>query len=170
MLGYHLDTARSLKEGTVIGPYTNYADLGKWGISVFRFLDSIKDPVHILPHQAIALLERDVEHVRLTRFPDKPSRLCSLFAARTLDELVMQWIPKLVKAEPVVWEVESQGVGSLHDAAWLDGLNIVVEVPPADTGPDFERICKYWEGCFSSAPLPELLLPLPCRVVRRVTL
>lgn len=29
MLGYHLDTARSLKEGTVIGPYTNYADLGK---------------------------------------------------------------------------------------------------------------------------------------------
>ena len=186
MYGYHVSTCTDLHRlstlqripmndvlfsfvHTTFSSYHFPYGLGQWGYRVLSTLSTIKNPECLNNSQKLALLERDIEYVRQSNYPHLPSRMECLFASETLEEAKAVWSPALRKTCSV-FRVTSQMNGILCDASLLDGMVVTVETGPFERPRDFERICQYWDGCFSPSPKPELLLPLPCAVLSRYAL
>lgn len=112
------------------------------------------------------------ELIRQLHFPNAPSRLNSLYASETLEQ-ALQWKNLWCKyfdnkegqIAKSLWEIGYETDAQLYDAKWLDYL-------PCKNSKEFSYLIKlenaqhYWQHDFSPAPLPELLIPYPVKVIR----
>lgn len=117
------------------------------------------------------IIELTFELVRQLHYPNAPSRLTSLYASKTLSQ-AEQWRKTWLKnfgnsqvdTAQSLWEIQFEADAKLYDAAYLN-------VPP-DAGFSYlmqlEHAHKYWSGTFSEDPLPELLVPLPATIIRKI--
>lgn len=185
MTGYHIDTCHHIQKPGIIYDLSFPGDLPEpcraevalahpegvsfWGYRCYSSAYEARFLQNLTISHKIALVEMDIEQVRRNRYPFRPSRFASLFAAPSVDVLFRCWLPLLGSLHPA-WEIRSKEDGCLLDAALLDGLSYLAGASPSDRQYSIERICKYWEGTFSSSPLPELLLPMPCESVRLLSL
>lgn len=116
------------------------------------------------------MIEMIAELMRRLKYPQRPSRFQSLFAWQTLEDAHRfagpSKLPRPDNANPAfaVWEVDTMGPGETFasdmkllslGACWLDA---------------FIHIDAYWHQDYSSDPFVEVLLPLPVRVIRQVTM
>lgn len=98
------------------------------------------------------------EVVRATRFPDRPSRLQSVFAFRTRRE-VEAFLDRFVDSSYAVWRVEAE-------RSFVADMNLVDATDYAD---GIRRASTYWRGeTFLDDPLWEVLLVPPVTVVEAV--
>ena len=98
------------------------------------------------------------EAVRQARFPSLPSRLQSVFALRTLDD-VAAFVDEMADGTCSVWEVEAER-GLIADMNLVDAENLADGLYRAD---------HYWRGeTVHDDPLWEVLLVPPVRVLGAV--
>ena len=131
------------------------------GISVhgIRYLSSVRPDDYNNDHT----IESIFELVRQEHYPDQLSRFQAFFACPTI-ESAMQWSKKLKSVE--LWEIEAIETPIAYDARFLTmsndrGFSLIRTINNAH---------QYWRHKMTSEPLPELLLPLPLRINRRVPL
>lgn len=110
------------------------------------------------PEQQIMLeREADFEEVRRLHFPDKPSRLQSLFGFATLDDVTrLRRIRSLHDAR--VWQVEA-GEVFVGDMSLYEGYTI---------GHFKEVATRYWAGEKTPEPFFEAVMKLPVQVIEQV--
>lgn len=184
MIAYHLDRRGRLSPGMTIDkivcentfglPY-----LSNWGASVSRVPEQLG--LGILDASAFSCLnmyniEIQAEHIRKSNFPHLPSRLSSFYGVSTQEEL-LAWLDVLGRTENArVFEVSYSGDAPKLDAAFLN-LSATNDPFLPEALPDLckrsqkiqDNLACYWNGAFSAAPLPELLLPLPVAVLREIS-
>lgn len=98
------------------------------------------------------------EAARLARYPDRPSRLQSVFALESLDD-VDAFVDRFVESSCDVWAVEA-------DDAFVGDMNLVDAEDLADGLSNADR---YWRGgAYNDDPLREVLLTPPVTVVENV--
>lgn len=122
------------------------------------------------------LIEIVFELIRRHSFPDAPSRLTSLYASQTLEQSELWrnlWNQNFRhmsnQTAHTLWEIEYETNAKLYDAAWLDAATKDGKKEPVLSYLSLmESAHQYWSGAFTSAPLPELLIPFPASVIRRL--
>ena len=137
-----------------------------------------KHGVHYLLHKesdrTAVEIELILEYVRSIVFPNKPSRFCCLFAVKEKESL-NQWV-EYWKGDFNVVEIEADEFYEL-DASWFSKPSITEHLLTAtmsnlnsihlqSVAPTIEEAVRYWYGIRSNVPLMEVLIPLPCRVLK----
>lgn len=122
------------------------------------------------------LIEIVFELIRQYSFPDAPSRLASIYASQTLEQAELWrnlWdenfghIPSQTAC--TLWKIEYETSANLYDAAWLDTATKDGEKKFVLSYLSLmESAHQYWSGAFTSVPMPELLIPFPASVLRRL--
>lgn len=91
------------------------------------------------------------ENIRLSEFPEAPSRQRCIWFTRTLDQ-ARQW-PPIMKFQPGThWIVKLRASGTALD---VDGRLLAAESEPLPAWYDMAR--RYWRGEMSADPWPEVL-------------
>lgn len=130
---------------------------GNWGRAVKAYRSGFGDP-------SVAFRERALEDIRLSEFPDKPSRLAVVFTIENLDDMLGYW--SAFNPTSIVYEVETVDENSkTHRAPWVFDFNDH-RMFYFDGAADMARI--YWHG--STEGSFETLIGGPVKVVRRVTM
>lgn len=178
MIAYHLDRSNSLQEGmclSLIEPHVpidastvncyGVDKVSSWGNQCCHLLQPnfvsggvTLDTLHSLQIELFA------ETIRKKFFPEKPSRFKSIFAVKHLSDFKLweQYLP--INQNSSIFEIEYDPLKCIElDARHLRGG---VDCDPIIMS---QYSTSYWSGNFSSSPLPELLIPLPVIVGRRVS-
>ena len=104
--------------------------------------------------KGIWMFEIVFEYVRLSRFPNKPSRYQSLFAFESPDD-----IAKVPYLGAPVYLIEASNY-SMHDMNWFEGSSDELSI---------SRLMflakKYWSGARTDKPIMEVLVCPPAKVV-----
>lgn len=174
MIAYHLDRCQTLKANSEIHLLNTHADplnatvklygfdmVSHWGKQIYDFhLNRVVSLEHLNSFQ----IDLTAETIRQSFFPDAPSRLKSLFAVRKLSDFKL-WKKHLpISPESHIYEVEFDSSKYIElDASFLKGG---VGYNPFIMN---AALMKYWSGQKSNSPLPELLIPLPVFIGRRIT-
>lgn len=125
------------------------------------------------------LMENFFELVRRSYFPDKTSRFCTLFALETPDE-ISKW--EQFNENMPIFEINTDIPGQKYDANLLYGgtcffcdnrvINDVFHYTQTIQGYspalNLDFAFKYWNQELSGNPKPEILLPLPITIGKRV--
>ena len=173
MIAYHVDRGHLLEAGQVIELCTfpnqpqhinvlahNLALKGFTELSRFG-MNMISGKWEDVKNVTSGTIEDLFESYRLLFRPDAPSRLQSLFAVKQLSDLEL-WrhvFGKETNGAPI-WKVECDSSSVFEfDARYLEGGFL------SSFDVNLKNAQKYWTGAFSRNPLPELLLPLPVKVV-----
>ena len=208
MVFYHIDHQCRLKPGLLIVPDAGIVFRERWPdemcLSVYQtFPDGLSNfgVRALLPtsKQDVAsqhTLEFILEMVRLRSFPEKPSRLSSLFGMRDWRASSERWIERLEADASTfhVFECESDSIYTV-DASFLDSPRSAgtasASASQAEPLPGIDpswlsfpaallhAARQYWLSCRPldelsaeipehSARLEELLVPGPVRVIRQV--
>lgn len=122
------------------------------------------------------VIEMIFEQVRRLHFPNAPSRFTSLFAAKTIED-AEQWSDLLCghygnaygQVPQSIWEVEYETDAKLYDASLLNVDPSLVEDGSFSCFLTLDNANRYWSGELTGICLPELLIPPPVTVVRRLT-
>lgn len=129
-------------------------------------------PQHLTSPAAYeSIAEIVFELVRQKDFPESPSRLSSLYASETITH-AEQWLQHFKgtffhqrsQLPLSLWEISFKSNARLYDAKLLD-------IEPDDCFsylPLLEHAYRYWRGEMTPSPLPELLIPYPVLVVRKI--
>ncbi|MFA0190474.1 DUF2441 domain-containing protein [Vibrio lentus] len=112
-------------------------------------------PLSLAPH--IPVMEGIFELVRKQEFPERPSRMQSVFAWCTEDEAMTY--RALNGNEVSIYEIES-------DEAFIADQNLLYLGTSIAGATEFAR--KYWSGERSNNFKPEAIIPLPTLVGRKV--
>ena len=115
-----------------------------------------------------------LEYVRAVLLPDMPSRFCCLFAVKE-KRTINQWL-KYWNTDFNLVEIETDKFYEF-DASWFSRHSITEPLLTAtmnnlnsihlqSIAPTIEEAVRYWCGIRSTLPLMEVLIPLPCRVVK----
>lgn len=106
-----------------------------------------------------------MECIRANYFPQYLSRLQCLYAVEEIKELE-PWSEFFSKNGASIWEVESNSESiKKFDAR---NLRTAFLTDPSDLSQKFKYAFNYWNLSPTTSPLPEVLLPFPVRIVRRV--
>jgi len=147
------------------------ADWYESPLSTVDITKSIKKP-------SIHITEYTFELIRKLKFPNMPSRMTSLFALKSLDDL--QYWPELTASEYSIFRLEVDEIPKEVDASFLkSGLSqIFIDNPYHSEDTQFsqafladknwENAIQYWSGEFSNDPRPELLVSLPVKVLDKM--
>lgn len=191
MIVYHADTHCCLQEGQILNlnpALTPIYHLYPNGVS------SYADRAFLKPEneaqQAMQIIDTVFDYVRCIHFPDKPSRFTSVFASACLEDS-RTWLEEIaggsvedthgclstsISGIPI-YEVEGSSV-YIADARFLDCGNVLQDTP-FSLSTLFPFALAYWQSVQlvdiarlgsmrQSYRKPELLLPPPVRVLRRV--
>lgn len=174
MIAYRFDRSGSLKENSTLNLIPTGASIEDPTISLYGFdfvsawgnscYKSLTTPPSVASFGSFNSLSIDLqaEAVRKALFPNKPSRFKSIFAVKQLSDF-SAWKDILhINSESSIFEIECTSAVEL-DAYFLRG-GISSDPFVSD-----DLLIKYWSGEKSSSPLPELLIPLPVIVNRRLT-
>lgn len=123
-----------------------------------------------------AIQEYTFELVRQLKYPQMPSRLASLYALESLDELYNYW-DVLHRGDYTIYEIEYEQAVKLDASLLLPGY-IFNDVPEESKdqvlahtfspGLNWKSANAYWSGSFTEQPKPELLIPFPVKILREV--
>jgi hypothetical protein len=164
---YHLDRAGKLVIGMIIHlhkfanePESEAAhDLNVlYPNGVSRFGAAILSGRSINLTSLLREREKRLEEIRLSDYPDCPSRFTTFFACRTVEEA--QGFRTLVGSfESKIWKIEGQD-GLVKDMNFLQGrTRLALEI-------DGHR---YWRGHASNNPFWECLVPHPVKVIELIS-
>lgn len=190
---YHIDRSGLLNEGQTISTNQSFIpnnDYGKLliekffpnGVSkhgehylndnVYMFQPNFSLVDNILKSNTINSIyfaEYTFELVRRLYFSTELSRYTSLFALENLEELNL-W-SELKSGEYRIFEIVTNNTYSTFDANFLKG-GLCVSKNPLYQGfspsINFNQAFSYWSKEKSNNPKPEVLLPLPLTIGRRV--
>lgn len=181
MIAYHIDRNNSLHEGQILDLYPCSNSEGEHqlellGLSLIShfaknevsYIDKqpSRMPIHINDINSF-IIDRYCEIVRATYYPNYISRFQCIFASETLVDLKL-WCNyfKIDKATNI-FEIEYNPQTALKfDAKLLrggigsNGIEQIINNQSA--------AFNYWSGNFSKNPLPELLIPLPTKVLKKI--
>lgn len=175
MIAYHLDCQGVLKEGSTLSLITTDADpncptmklydffsVSNWGKRCYEYLVRSM-PITDYSSTNSVQIDLQVEICRQNYFPDKPSRFKSIFAVKQLSDLKLWSNILSINPSSAVFEIEYDPASSAElDASFLlGGID-------ADPIKYLTMQYKYWSGEMSDSPLPEILIPLPTIVRRRL--
>ncbi|MEZ2829047.1 DUF2441 domain-containing protein [Serratia liquefaciens] len=165
---YHADRHSLMSEmSTILPMYNNTSKFGNFYIPRFQSLD----PKITMdgPTQRELLLE----NIRAVQFPQQPSRLSCLFAANTIPDakaFALSIVPTPSHSIRIFEVFASKFV--ILDSIWLD-------YDTADMETRIQYYKQYWWATISQhtpatyerkAPMLEVLLPLPVRMGRIVSI
>ena len=140
-------------------------------LSTIDMTKSIKKPSRFITEYTFELIRR-------LKFPNMPSRMTSLFALKSLDDL--QYWSELTANEYAVFQIEVNELPVEVDASFLSaGLTqIFIDNTPFFQDVQFsqafhpsenwENAINYWSGELSDDPKPELLVPFPVNVLNKI--
>lgn len=124
-----------------------------------------------------AIQEYTFELIRQLKYPQMPSRLASLYALESLDDLYNCW-GVLHQGDYTIYEIEYEQQAVKLDANHLRSGYIfpsVSEEAKSQTlahmfspGLNWMSANAYWSGNFTEKPKPELLISFPVKVLREV--
>ena len=111
----------------------------------------------------VAFRERVLEDVRATEFPEKPSRLSVCFLLPSLEE-ANKYRDHPERRSSIIYEVEpTTEPSTIHEGDWTMSL----PEPDKTYFDGMSRFARqYWAG--QTFGNPEILLPVPVRIVRCV--
>jgi hypothetical protein len=116
-------------------------------------------PANFVPADPIK--EAIFELIRRSEFPDKPSRMQSMFAWQTMDE-ALNFIQNYGNNQNCrIFEIESDSGVVLDMGLLLLGGQVMGA---------YELARRYWSGEIVPGHASEVLIPLPTRVGREITL
>lgn len=180
MFFYHMDSAHSLSEGMVLGTQRIRDKTGGQAINILannlplkgiyevsHFGQCMIDQSATTYYQALTntLVEDFFEFVRQLSFTNQPSRLQCLFAVKCVED-IKAWSGLLKREDPWVWRIECPMEKAMeHDARLLLG-----DLRRENLAMQFRLAESYWSGIMVEQSLPEILLPLPVRVLERICL
>lgn len=176
MIAYHLDCDGVLKENSTLSLLATDANPNLPEIKLYGFLsvsnwgqrcyEALVSPTTLADYHSINSLQIDLqaEVIRKIYFPDKPSRFKSIFAVKELSDLKL-WANILpINQSSAIFEIEyDPSVSTELDANFLMGG---IDANPVEL---LSTLCKYWSGEMSDSPLPELLIPLPAIIRKRLS-
>lgn len=170
MIFYHIDRCCSLLNQTKIelSPFETkvlygsvFNNLSVHGNLYFRDLDRLNISRDI---------ELTLEYIRVCKYPSMPSRFQSLFASRTIEESTF-WIKFFPNNAPFGLITIDTDNYQIFDCSWI--------TPQQGMNPDIQTRCKpfslggmcdianaYWSKKVSNKPIMEVLIPLPCKIVK----
>ena len=170
MIFYHIDRCCRLLNQTKIelSPFETkvlygsvFNNLSVHGNLYFRDLDRLNISRDI---------ELTLEYIRVCKYPSMPSRFQSLFASRTIEESTF-WIKFFPNNAPFGLTTIDTDNYQIFDCSWI--------TPQPGMIPDIQTRCKpfslgcmcdianaYWSKKVSNKPIMEVLIPLPCKIVK----
>ena len=167
MLFYHIDKHRALSKTGAILPFSNkphpwgsiFTELSSHGINYFVSQNK-------LTHSCV--YEMVLEYVRAVKYPQYPSRFHCFFASRDLRP-AMFWARttqdpfNLVTIEASAWNE--------FDCSWFTlQKDTIVKIPNNcdlnSMAALAELANKYWQKLRTNTPILELMIPLPCEIVK----
>ncbi len=172
---YHLDRTHSLKESQILdlvpldhkkiydfkNPLTN-----NLLVSGFNAVSFFMSNLCNLPYPNHSCgIEVKAEGVRRARFKSKPSRITSMFGVSQISDLE-KWRKIFYETKSPydnrkmpIWKIECESCSEEFDASFLRGRYY-------DWNHDeIESLINYWSGIKSYDFLPEVLIPLPVKVI-----
>lgn len=176
MIAYHLDHCNKLQEGECLllteSPHLvgdpvadlyGFDKVSYWGKRCYEYL-RFGPQITTLDMLNSSQIDLQAEVVRKNWFPSMPSRFKSIFAVTQLSDFNF-WVKFLsITPNSNIFEIEyDPSKCAKLDASFLKGG---IDCDPMRT---FPILSQYWSGEMSSSPLPELLIPLPVTIGRRVT-
>lgn len=118
---------------------------------------------------SIFFTEYSFELIRRIYFSDKPSRFTSIFAIEKLEDL--KYWSEIYSKDTPVFEITTEKNLAIFDGNYLKG-GLALSNNPLYQGfsasLNFEQALNYWSEKQSNSPKPEVLLPLPVRIGKRV--
>ena len=119
-----------------------------------------------------AITEIIFEYIRKIHFPEKSSRFSSVYASESIETAQIWkklWEKNFKDQEGQVaqslWEIEFETPAMIFDASFLDSFGDNRIFSPLLL---IHNAHMYWYGAKSNHPLPELLIPYPVTVVRKI--
>lgn len=173
MIFYHIDrTSNLLPKQKMIEPFhaqdnllfgSVFDSLSSHGNNYFRYL-------------GVPDLNRDIEitleYIRAYRYSQYPSRFQSLFASRSLQEALF-WTKYHPADRPLNLITIETDKFNFFDCSWitpqdgmLDGLNIKSLCRPFSLGAMCDIADCYWSKKQTKKPIIEVLIPLPCKIIK----
>ncbi len=175
MIFYHVDRSMRLLGEETINP-TPYVNDTLYG-SIFHNL-SVHGNLYFRDWNTPDVqrdIEITLEYIRSVKFPHLPSRFQSIFASKTLKECEF-WINKFGIKEYNLVILESENYTEL-DCSWITPqpemeVNLQTRCAPYSLGAMCDIANMYWSGEKTNTPIIEVLIPLPCKVIKtkRVTI
>ena len=104
------------------------------------------------------MMECVFEFIRVTEFPERPSRFQSMFAWRNLADANF-FIGQQQLQDFHVYEVES-------DSCFIGDMRLIFL--SANLISSYEMARRYWAGESSASPLHEVLIPLPATIGKQI--
>lgn len=180
MIAYHIDRAETLSINTTLSllklncdtlnssfKLYGFDEVSMFGMRVYKALQELSNP---LSHSSIDFdfmnsiqIDLQAESIRSIHYPHMPSRFKCIFGLNKLSDLLLWKQYFKITKSTCIYEIEIPSNNCvLLDASFLKG----------GTTSDPDLICvslmKYWSGMISNNPLPELLIPLPVKILRKL--
>jgi hypothetical protein len=180
MYVYHLDRAHSLKEGQILDLVPlKHKEI--YDLKTLDFLNPLPNNLLVSGFSAVSLfmsnmckipfpnhscgIEDKAERIRRVLFKEKPSRVTSMFGVLQISDLD-KWRKVFDETKSPydnrkipIWKIECESCSQEFDASFLRGRYY-------DWNHDeIESLINYWKGIKSFDFLPEVLIPLPAKVI-----
>lgn len=180
MIAYHIDRSETLSSNITLPliklnydalnpAFKSYSfdEVSMFGMRVYKALQELSSPLSqcSMNYEFINSIQIDLqaEIVRDMYFPHMPSRFKCIFGVKTISDFLLwkKYLP--INKNTCIYEVETlSDKYVLLDASFLKGGIM------ADPNSIFTSLMKYWSGMISNNPLPELLIPLPAKILRKL--
>lgn len=115
-------------------------------------------------------IELTLEYVRVCKYQSMPSRFQSIFASRTIEESAF-WIKFFANNVPFGLITIDTDNYQIFDCSWITpqpGMvsDIQTRCKPYSLGAMCDIADAYWSKKVSNKPIMEVLIPLPCKIVK----
>ena len=185
---YHIDRDKTLKSGLLLPyatpkchpAYSLFPTISQHGVhyllhDVSKYVRNEYGENKLVLDPDTLLNEWMLEYVRATIFPQIPSRFQCIFASKSI-ELLKNWINYWNIQDCNIAEIEAEKYFEL-DATWYTSFKKIEQnlnslttfkqfITRYSSVPMLEAAQRYWKGELSTHPQLEVLIPLPCQVIK----